>query len=331
MGMTIPEEYGGGGHRHALVRDRGRGADAHRLVGRDHGRRAPLARHAADLPFGNEEQKRRVAARARLRPQARGVRPDRAGRGLGRRRDAHDRRARGRRVDRQRLEDVHHERRDGHHRLRDDHGAHRRGRDLEHRRPERHARLRDLGADAEARLARVRHARAVVPRRAPCRRRTCSGRAARGSGSSSDPRRRPDLGRGDGRRPRAGRLRPRARPTRRSGSSSGSRSPRSRRCSSRSPTWRPRSRPAGTLVYKAAWLKDQGRDVRAAGRDGEALHRRALEPRGERGAADPRRLRLHGRVRDLAPLPRPEDPRDRRGHERGAAHGDREAPRVSSG
>ena len=36
-------------HRHALVRDRRRGADAGRLVGRDHRRRAPLARDAADL------------------------------------------------------------------------------------------------------------------------------------------------------------------------------------------------------------------------------------------------------------------------------------------
>ena len=67
MGMTIPEEYGGGGRGHALVRDRGRGADADRLVGRDHGRRAPLARDAADLLFGNEEQRRRVAAGPRRR------------------------------------------------------------------------------------------------------------------------------------------------------------------------------------------------------------------------------------------------------------------------
>ena len=49
--------------------------------------------------------------------------------------------------------------------------------------------------------------------------------------------------------------------------------------------------------------------------DGEALLRRALAPRRELVAADPRRLRLHGRVRDLAALPRPEDPRDRRGNE----------------
>ena len=80
------------------------------------------------------------------------------------------------------------------------------------------------------------------------------------------------------------------------------------------------------LVYRAAWLKDQGRDFGLAAGAGEALHRPALEPRGERVPADPRRIRLHGGVRDLAALPRPEDPRDRRRHERGAAHGHREAP-----
>jgi short-chain 2-methylacyl-CoA dehydrogenase len=43
--------------------------------------------------------------------------------------------------------------------------------------------------------------------------------------------------------------------------------------------------------------------VRARGRAGEALHRAPLEPRCERRAPDPRRLRLHGRVRHLAPVP----------------------------
>ena len=82
------------------------------------------------------------------------------------------------------------------------------------------------------------------------------------------------------------------------------------------------------LVYRAAWLKDQGQDFGARGGAGEALHGPALEPRRERGPADPRRLRLHGGVRDLAAVPRPEDPRDRRRHERGAAHGDRQAARA---
>ena len=50
-------------------------------------------------------------------------------------------------------------------------------------------------------------------------------------------------------------------------------------------------------------------------RDGQALLRRALPSRSQLGAPDPRRLRLHGRVCDLAALPRPEDPGDRRGDE----------------
>ena len=82
------------------------------------------------------------------------------------------------------------------------------------------------------------------------------------------------------------------------------------------------------LVYKAAWLKDQGRPFAREAAMAKLYTGELSEPRGELGAADPRRLRLHGRVRDLAPLPRPEDPRDRRGHERGAAHGDRAAPRA---
>ena len=66
------------------------------------------------------------------------------------------------------------------------------------------------------------------------------------------------------------------------------------------------------LVYKAAWLKDQGRPfaleaAMAKLYTGELSHRVV-----NCGAADPRRLRLHGRVRDLAALSRPEDPGDRR-------------------
>ena len=85
MGMPIPEEYGGGRHRHALLRDRGRGADADRLLGRDHDGRAHVARHDADLPLRERGAEARVAARPRLGAEACRVRPDRAGRGLRRR------------------------------------------------------------------------------------------------------------------------------------------------------------------------------------------------------------------------------------------------------
>ena len=84
------------------------------------------------------------------------------------------------------------------------------------------------------------------------------------------------------------------------------------------------------LTYKAAWLKDQGRPfakeaAMAKLYTGELSHRAA-------NAA----LQIHGgygfmeESRDRAALPRPEDPRDRRGHERGAAHGHRAAPRPLS-
>ena len=43
------------------------------------------------------------------------------------------------------------------------------------------------------------------------------------------------------------------------------------------------------LMYKAAWLKDQGRAVRAGGGDGEALHRRA-----RRTASSTTPLQIHG-------------------------------------
>src|SRR5581483_6958438 len=71
-----------------------------------------------------------------------------------------------------------------------------------------------------------------------------------------------------------------------------------------------------------------GPGLRPDGCDGEALLGRALAPSGELGAPDPRRLRVHGRVPDLPPVSRPEDPRDRRGDERGAADGHRPPPRV---
>ena len=85
MGIPIPEEYGGGGRRHALVCDRGRGADADRLVGGDHGRGAHLARDDADLPVRDGGAEAGMAPRSRLGQEARRVRADRAGRRIRRR------------------------------------------------------------------------------------------------------------------------------------------------------------------------------------------------------------------------------------------------------
>ena len=244
MGMTIPEEYGGSGAdtlAYAIVVEELTRIDsslaitlaAHHSLG-----------HAADLLLRERGAEAAVASRPRVGTQARRVRPDGAGRRLGRRRDAHDRGAARRAVDRQRLEDLHHERRHRHHGVRDDHRAHRRRRDLEHHRPERHARLHDLAADAQARLARVRHARALVRelRRAggeparPARRRASSSSCRSSTAAASRSRR---WASGSRRAPTTSRTR-----TRRSASSSASRSRSSRPCSSSSPTWRRRSRPA---------------------------------------------------------------------------------------
>ena len=148
--------------------------------------------------------------------------------------------------------------------------------------------LRDLEADEEARLARVRHARALVqglrgPRGEPAR-------PARPGlpPVPRDPRRRPHLRRRDGRRPRAGRVRPRVRATRRSESSSASRSRRSRRSSSGSPTWRRRSRPA------ARWsTRPRGSRTRAA-TSGLPPRRRSSTPASSRTAPSNWALQIHG-------------------------------------
>ena len=180
MGMTIPEEYGGGGTdtlSYAIA--------VEELTRIDSSVAVTVAAHHSlgTLPiwlFGTEEQKRqwlpdlasgrKLGAFGLTEPGAGS--DTRAMRTTARLED-------GEWVDR-RLEDLHHERRHRHHRLRHDHRRHGRGGDLELHRPERHSRLHHLAADAEARLARVRHARAVVRRARACPRRTCSARAARG-------------------------------------------------------------------------------------------------------------------------------------------------------
>ena len=91
MGMTIPEEYGGGGTdtlSYAIA--------VEELTRIDSSVAITVAAHHSlgTLPiyyFGSEEQKREWLPDLASGPQARGVRADRAGRRLGRGRDPHDR------------------------------------------------------------------------------------------------------------------------------------------------------------------------------------------------------------------------------------------------
>ena len=76
---------------------------------------------------------------------------------------------------------------------------------------------------------------------------------------------------------------------------------------------------ARLLVYRAAWRKQQGLLAHRGGREGEALRVRDRAPHDRRGDPDPRRLRLHEGVPGRALLPRREDHRDLRGHERDPA------------
>ena len=66
MGIPDPGGVRRRGRRHGLVRDRDRGADAHRLVRRDHRRGAHLARDDADLPVRHRGAEGALAPRSRV-------------------------------------------------------------------------------------------------------------------------------------------------------------------------------------------------------------------------------------------------------------------------
>ena len=86
---------------------------------------------------------------------------------------------------------------------------------------------------------------------------------------------------------------------------------------------------ARRLVYHAAWLRDTRPAVQDRGGDGEAVRHRGGHRRHPLGDPGLRRLRLHGRDRRVPPLPRRQDPGDRRGHERGPAARDQPRPRPA--
>ena len=80
---------------------------------------------------------------------------------------------------------------------------------------------------------------------------------------------------------------------------------------------------ARLLVYRAAWLKEQGEPHTEAGAKAKLFASEMATPPDRRGDPDPRRLRLHEGVPGRALLPRREDHRDLRGDERDPAARDR--------
>ena len=260
MGLPIPEEYGGAGGDtvsyaiaiEELTRDR--------LVRRDHGRRAHLARHDADPPVRDRGAEAAVAAGPRLAGKqlaAFGLTEPGAGSDAGNTRTTAELRDGSWVINGSKIfitnagTDI-------------TWGVTitaRTGEDeisnivVENGTPG----LHDLCADEEARLARVRHARALVrglrgaggesPRRA---RRTASSSSSRSStaGGSRSPR----WASGSRRARTTSRTR-----TRRSASSSASRSRAFQAIQFKLADMATEIEAGRALVYKAAWLKDQGR------------------------------------------------------------------------
>ena len=80
---------------------------------------------------------------------------------------------------------------------------------------------------------------------------------------------------------------------------------------------------ARALLYAAARVKDSGAPVTKQAAMAKLTAGRLAQTVAERSPAHPRRLRLDGGEPDRAPLPRRQDPRDRRGHLGGPEDGDR--------
>ena len=186
LGLKFPESLRRPGRNPPPRRDLGRGAGALRRLGRGRGgpQRPRLDRDAADLQLRHRGAEAALAGPGHRRREDRGARHHRARRRLRRRRDLDLRRADRRRLRRQRLEDLHHQRRPRRLprlRLQDDPGG-RPSRNLVPRPRERDAGIRGLGQAREARLALIRHRRALVQRRRGARPRTCSATRTRASG-----------------------------------------------------------------------------------------------------------------------------------------------------
>ena len=89
---------------------------------------------------------------------------------------------------------------------------------------------------------------------------------------------------------------------------------------------------ARLLTYKAAFLKDEGRNFTLTAAQAKLKTGRLAVRVRRGGRADPRRLRLHRGVPGVPLLPRRQDPHHRRGHRRGPADGHRpRARRLNRG
>jgi short/branched chain acyl-CoA dehydrogenase len=339
FGLVVPEEYGGsledadGGDFTIAVR-RDRGARPGRPVDRHHALGRGRARHQPDPHLRHRRAEGAVAARPRRRPRARGfglTEPDAGSDAGGTKTKAPRSR---RRVGGRRGEGVHHQLRHRHHLGRHGDGAPApttaspRSRDHD---PFGHAGLHRRAPLPQARLAHLRHPRAVL-RRLPRAR----GQPARAAGhgfrqflTTLDDGRIAisALALGCAAHARGGhRLREARTPSAADRGQPGRRLP----ASPTSPSWREL---AQLLTYKAAWLKDEeaGRR-RSPGQAGRPIAKlyttEAAVTRDPDRHAGVRRQRLHGGVPGGALLPRREDPRDRRGHVRDPADGHRPSTRL---
>ena len=313
---------------------RDRGARPGRPVDRHHALRRRRARHQPDPDLRFRGAEAALPPGPRGGPGARGLRADRAGRRLGRRGHPHEGGPRRRRVGHQRLQGLHHQLRHRHHLGRHGHRPHRhpRGRlgpaQRDHG-PERHARLHRRARLRQARLARLRHPRPDLRGLPRPGREPAGPGGARLQAVPQDPRRRPHRHLRARRRPVAadarGDHRLRQDPE---GLREADRRQPGRLLPGRRPRRHGRGLPPADLQGRLAQGRARARP--AFGRGGQAGrgHLQALLHRGRR-LGDPhrhaglRRQRLHGGVPRRAVLPRRQDPRDRRGHLGGAAHGHR--------
>ena len=178
LGLKYPEEYGGegGDYLHDAVLSEELGAlRLGRPRRRD--RRAHRDRHAAGVEVRHRRAEGALPRPRDPRREDRGARHHRAGRGLRRRGHPHVREEGGRRLRRERLEDVHHERRARglpRHRRQDDAGG-RPPRPVVPDPREGHGGLLRVAEAEEDGLARVRHGRAGVPGRLRPRREPARG------------------------------------------------------------------------------------------------------------------------------------------------------------